>query len=194
MYVKDDFEQIGSLKEGELVLKMPGTDFAMIYSSGASFISNDGFTGYVALELNDFVPRRVGEPEGMCGVLGEQLAEMLDLPAVHEELLHVLSLDKLYLFTSNAKDGKRVVTIPGFGDRDAFSIDDSSIDGFVVCSYSTQNGLPGFEQTGAFHSQTILGRDLSNDESSLEVNVLNLVPEVNELYAKIEKLMRRPLF
>lgn len=188
MYKLENFEKIDSLKEGEVVMKLPGTDIVMPYSNGSAFVSKDGTVGYTALAVNDLVARSVGEPEGMMGILGAQLAEQLGEPALKEQIKELLARDNLYLFASKTEDGRQVITIPGMGD--GLQVDDQNIDGFVVAAYSTQGGTPSLEQTYAFHSQATADRKLAGGRSSLEKEVLELVPTANKLYVKAEELMR----
>ena len=186
MRIEKDFEQIGTLNEGELVIKFPGTDLKMPYKSGRVFLNNVG-VGYVALAIRDAYCEENGEARGLVGSLGRQLGELLRSPIMRSRLREFLLPRDLSLFYSQGQDGVEILCIPGVSGED--DIDDRSIPHMVVATYSTGREIPSAEKVYAHHMKAVGFRRLITDGSTLERELLQLVPKANWVYERALQIM-----
>src|SRR3989344_1515092 len=111
MKIGQDFTQIGKINEGELVLKFPGTDFNMPFKQGKAFLSDSG-VGFVSLPIRDAYCEENGEPEGLMGSLGKDLADLLSDPSVKSLLKEKLASRDHSLFYSRGQDGIEILCLP----------------------------------------------------------------------------------
>ena len=183
-----NFSQIGTIDEGELIMKLPGMDFKMPYKKGNAFLNNSGI-GYVSLPIREFYCQKNGESTGLMGSLGEQMAEQLKNPSVKILMKEALALSNHSLFYSRAENGIEILCLPGMSGED--NIDDINIPNTVLATYCGNEGkVPSFEEIYAFHLSAVGERKIITDRSKLEKEVLRLVPKVNNVYESVLQLMK----
>lgn len=187
MYQNEKFKKVGSVAEGALVLKLPGTDFKMVYSGGNALVNAQGNVGFVSLSITDAVAQKVGKAEGLLGSLGEQLTEQLADPEIKAQMREAISKDKLHLAYSRTTDGKEVLTMPGMGDE---GVDYTTIEGKVVALYNTKGKLPSKEDVYALHTRAVAGKQLVSDKKAMLESATTLVDKANSTYKQYLKVMK----
>ena len=188
MGIGADFKQIGTLDAGELVLKLPGTDIKMPYKSGRAFLSDSG-VGHVALAVQDiYCEETDDEAEGFMGFLGEQITPLINDPSLKAIIKKTLSERDVSLFYSQDQGGVEILSIPGLSREDG--IDDQIIPNMVVASYNTEGEIQNAEKVYALHMEAVGNRRLITDRSTLEREVLQLVPKANGVYEKVLEAMK----
>lgn len=199
------FQQAGVLGPGELVVKVPGTNFRMPYSSGEAFVSED--VGYVALNIADLVAESTGDapnidfekepklkkeffPWMYMGQSGKDLAAKLNNQSEGKEILRKLKSDRLYLAYSNF-DGHEALTIPGtavhilnaaIDEINFYRLDVALYDILFMIELGVEQRL---HNTLAFHSTALAGLEPNLnpvDKETLENGVLQLVSKANRVY------------
>lgn len=179
MRIGEDFGQLENMGSGELIIKLPGTDFVMPYETGIAFLSDSGI-GYVSLAVEDFFTRENGEPEGLCGIMGRQLAKQLEYPAVKALTRKAISESELNLFYSRSPDNIEIFTIPGMSGE--YGIDEQATPNSVVATYPLGKITPSVEEVYSHHKKAVGRRELITDRGVLEKDILNLVDKVNGIY------------
>ena|SRR3989344_1738124 len=102
-YKREQFTEVGSIAGGELVLKLPGTDLKMLYQSGTAYVNKKNTVGQLSLTVRNFATAEAGEPEGLLGELGHQVAEQLNDPAVQAHLRKMLAKQATHLLEFTRK-------------------------------------------------------------------------------------------
>jgi len=190
MYKNEQFEEVGTIGNGELVLKIPGTDIKMPYSAGTGYVNEVGNVAHLALTLSGMVAEESGEPaEGMMGALGEDLREQLNTSEVRELVEEHMVGSLLHLFYSQEKNGKGIITLPGISGEN--QVDDESHSSLVLVAYR-MDGLHtgGIEEVYGSHSQVAGSYELVSDRSTLEKEVLTLAEKANEVYDFALEMMK----
>ena len=180
------YEQIGTISEGELVMKLPGTDLKMPYKKGEAFVNQAG-VGYISLPIRDAYCVKTGQSKGLSGMLGELLAEQLNDPEVKKMLKKTLTRDH-HLFYSRAQDGVEMLCLPWIAEENY--IDDQSMPNVVLASYTTNGRIPTFKETYAHHLRGVGKRELVTDKNILEREILQLVPKANGVYGQALQTMK----
>lgn len=188
MYSKEGFTEVGKIAAGELVLKLPGTDFKMLYEGGAAYINRKNTIGQLSLAVRALTTIKVGEPEGLAGEVGCQMAEQLNDPSIQAQLKEELAKEDTHLFYSRSRGGIELISLPGMSEE--YGIDDQNFDGMVIASYSTSGETPSAERVYKHHLEAVGKRKLVADRKMLETEVLQLVPKANGVYVKALELMK----
>ena len=189
MKIGQDFERIGSLGNGELVLKLPGTDFKMVFEGGKAYLSDNLTIGYVSLPVKKIDCQENGEPKGMFGELGRQMAEQLMAPMAKTLLDKVLSSRDMSLFYSMTERAIEIISLPGMSAEEQIS-EENGIPNMVLAIYSLNSKIPSAERVYALHLDAVGDRRHIRDRATLENEVLRLVSKVNGVYEKSLQLMR----
>jgi len=188
MYENEKFEKVGEIPAGALVLKFPGTEVSMLYDSGIAYVNENNNVGQLELGIRDIETEEVGEPEGMMGTLGRQLAEQINDPDVKDLIKNMLKDVNHHLFYSKAEDGTEIVTILGMTGKNM--IDDENVEDVVVASYSASGQVPNAEVVYGFHVSAVGDRKLVKDKEAMEKAAMGLASKTNELYDKALELAK----
>jgi hypothetical protein len=191
MKIGENFNQIGEIPKGELVIKFPGTDLKLVCKKGKAFLSNTGI-GYVSLPVRDAYCAENGEPEGLFGTLGIILAEQINNPSSKHLLRKRLALGDFSLFYSQTRKGIEVLCVPGISENN--EIDTKNIPRMSIAAYSTTNGIPSAEEVYVLHMKVVGKEKLITNKSILEKEVLHLIPKVNRFYEKALQIMNESIF
>jgi hypothetical protein len=183
----EEFVQTGSVGPGEIVMKLPGTDFKTAYSGGDVYVSKSNRMGYVALTLTGLDAVENGEPEGIMGSLGVQLREMVTDPSVKPQLDAMIKDAQLYMFISKTTEGD-VITMQGF------NAGESMIGETLVAAYVAQGGFPSLEHVYAVHANATRGRTFISDRAEIETLAASLPERANELYVQGLELAKESIF
>ncbi len=164
----------------------------MLYESSTAYINKSDNVGHLSLAIRDFETEEDGEAEGFVGGIGRMMAEQLNNPSVKKMVRKMLADHDHHLFYSMADDGTEIVCIPGTDDK--FQIDDQSIKGLVVASYSTHGEIPSAEQVYGHHVSAVCHRTLLSDRPFIRQEVLDLAATVNGIYEKAFGIMKESGF
>ena len=190
MYQNEDFKPVGEVSAGELVLKLPGTNLKMLYSSGTGYVNGSNNVAHLQLVLAGMVAEESGEPaEGMAGTLGEMLREQISAPGGQRLIQETMVGNNLHLFYSRVRDGKSILALPGLSEKDM--VDSENHPEFTVLSYNTRSDSLGYvDAVYGFHSRVAADFELVADRAELEREVLTLADKANGVYDLGLRLMR----
>ena len=187
MYRNEEFKEIGFIGKGEVVVKFPGTDMKMLYSGGKTYVNKSGTVAHLALDLTDFVAEDSGEPaNGLLGELGDMIKGQINDPSIRPQLLKSVTANPLSLFYSQVKDGKAIVTIPGFTGEE--SINAESSEDYIVASYALVGSTPPADQVYPLHAKAVGNQEIVSDPKMLANEALTLGTKANEIYVLGMKL------
>lgn len=190
MYQNENFNAVGSVETGELVMKLPGTDIRMPYKQGTAYVNATGNVGHLALNVSKLVAEASDEPaEGMMGTLGEMLREQLSTPEAKKMLKKLLAEQPVHLFYSRTVAGTEILTLPGMGTEN--NVDDNNIERMVVALYTTQGHFPPAEKVYALHGEAVGERELLADRKILVEEIQCLVTTANQVYEAILEVVNK---
>ncbi|GEM_PF-5367710 len=191
MYRNENFTEVGRIREGEVILRLPGTNLGMPYSAGTGYVNEARNVAHLALTLKGLTATESGESaDGMLGMLGEQMREQMAAPEVQQLVATHIVGKPLHLFYSLISGDKRaVITLPGMSGE--YQVDPDNNPHFVVAAYKMAGiELPTVDEVFGFHSQAVGDRNTISNRTALEAEVLTLADKANDVYKSALNLMR----
>ncbi len=190
MYSTQNVKKYCSTEPGELIIRYPGTDVKLLYERSKRFVNEAGTMGYLALKVVDLVAQETAdEPIGQGGQVGLAMRAQSANPQVKPLIQKLFASNPVTLGYSKTTNGKEVLTTPML--TGGLYVDDSSIDGLIICAYGLAGRIPSLEEVYQFHNNAVVGKDLVADVGLLEQETQSLVGKANKLYQQALELMKK---
>ena len=195
----EGFQQVGSVDEGQLVFKLPGTDVIMRYSGGTAHV-NRGDVGYLALNMVDVniigTEAKINpddDPFNMQGVLERYAGPYRKVSTKLREVYEASDADfkraqnaqfssrPIKLLFSQAGDGSSITFLPWALEEDKVKIygENRSAAGFY---HMKDENAPTVETLFRLHKSVVRSVNLANNRERTIRGTLELADSANRIY------------